>query len=396
MIWNAFTLALREIRNNLLRSMLTTLGIIIGVGAVIMMVTLGNGVTASLSSSISSLGRNLLVIQPGQRGIRARTAFQIADAEAVGRDVNGLAHSVPELYASAVAIVGNRNHPTQIDGTTDAFFEARDWAVVTGRTFTAGEELNGKAVCVLGQTVREDLFGVQDPVGQRVRLGKVTCQVVGVLETKGSTFMQGADDIVIMPVRAVQRLFTGNTDIALILVAVRNADAIDKAKTDITQVLRKRRHLGKNEEDDFNITDMRQVSQFVQTMTGTLTLFLSAIAAVSLLVGGIGIMNVMLVSVTERTREIGIRLAIGARAHDVLLQFLIEAAVISALGGLIGIAVGLSGAAAITAWFKLPFVFDPAIVMIAVAFSAGVGVAFGYFPARRAARLDPIEALRHE
>jgi len=398
MIGNAFLLALREIRSNLLRSMLTTLGIIIGVGAVIMMVTLGNGATQSVTSSFASFGHNLLVVAPGQRNLRAVTAFQIADADAIRRDINGLAEVAPELHTFAAAILGNRNHSTQITGTTNDFFAAREWPLGLGRMFNVSEDFNGKSVCILGETVRKELFGSQDPVGQRIRLGKVTCEVIGLLESKGqsSALIGDQDDLVIMPIRAVQRRFTGNSDISLVLVAVQSASQVPQATKDITALMHTRRHLGPNEQDDFQITDLKAISNILTTITGTLTAFLSAVAAVSLLVGGIGIMNVMLVSVTERTREIGIRLAIGARARDVLLQFLIEAAVISALGGLVGIAIGLSGAAGVAALLKLPFIFQPGIVVIAVLFSAGVGVAFGFFPARRAARLDPIEALRHE
>ncbi|MGA7711920.1 MAG: ABC transporter permease [Rhizomicrobium sp.] len=398
MIGNAFLLALREIRSNMLRSVLTTLGIIIGVAAVIMMVTLGNGVTETVTSSFASLGRNLLVVVPGQRSMRAVAQFQIPDADAIRRDVNGLAHVAPELSTAAAAVLGNRNHSTQIDGTTNEFFAAREWNVVSGRTFNLSEDVNGKSVCVVGETVRKELFGSQDPVGQRIRLGKITCDVIGLLESKGqsSALMGDQDDIVIMPIRAVQRRFTGNNDISLVLVATQSASVTPQVIKDITQLMHERRHLGPLEQNDFQITDLKQISNMVATTTGTLTAFLSAVAAVSLLVGGIGIMNVMLVSVTERTREIGIRLAIGARARDVLLQFLIEAVVLSALGGMIGILIGLAGAAAAAAALKLPFILEPAIVVIAVLFSAGVGVTFGYFPARRAARLDPIEALRHE
>ena len=398
MIGNAFLLALREIRSNLLRSMLTTLGIIIGVAAVIMMVTLGNGATQSVTSSFASLGRNLLVVMPGQRSMRVVAAFQIPDADAIRRDVNGLSRVAPELHAFAPAILGNRNHSTTINGTTNDYFAAREWTLASGRAFNLSEEVNGKSVCVVGETIRTQLFGTQDPVGQRIRLGKITCEVIGLLESKGqsSALMGDQDDLILMPIRAVQRRISGNNDITLVLVATQSASATPQAIKDITALMHKRRHIGPTEQDDFQITDLKQISNMLATITGTLTAFLSAIAAVSLLVGGIGIMNIMLVSVTERTREIGIRLAIGARAHDVLLQFLIEAVVISALGGLIGIVIGLAGSAGVAKLLKLPFVLDPGIVVIAVLFSAGVGVAFGYFPARRAARLDPIEALRHE
>ena len=400
MIGNALLLALREIRNNLLRSTLTTLGIIIGVGAVIMMVTLGTGATSSITSSIASMGRNLIIVTPGQRRAGTQTAapaFQFSDVAALKRDLTSLAAVAPVSNTTASAILGNHSHTTNVYGTNNDYFAARELNIVLGRMYNVSEENSGKSVCILGQTVRKELFGAEDPVGQRLRLDKISCEVVGVLESKGqSTFGQDQDDVVIMPIRAVQRRMTGNDYVYMIWISVQNAAMLDQAKTDISKLLRERRHIGQGADDNFQLNDMKEISDQVSKITGTLTAFLAAIAAVSLLVGGIGIMNIMLVSVTERTREIGIRLAIGARARDVLLQFLIEAAVISGLGGIVGIVVGLGGAAGIAALLKLPFIFQPAIVVIAVLFSAGVGVAFGYFPARHAARLDPIEALRHE
>jgi len=400
MIGNALVLALREIRNNLLRAALTTLGIVIGVGAVIAMVTLGAGATQSVTAGIASMGRNLLILYPGERRpgtISSASQFTLSDAEAIKRDINGLAAVAPVTTRTAVAIASNHNRTTPVSGTTNDFFKARDWPIALGRKFNLAEDRAGKAVCILGQTVRKDLFGDQDPVGLNMRIDKVTCMVIGVLAPKGqSTFGSDNDDIVIMPIRAVQRRLAGNNDVGLIWISVQNASDVGHAKRELEKLMRERRRLVAGAPNDFGISDMQEVTRVVETTTQTLTAFLSAVAAVSLLVGGIGIMNVMLVSVTERTREIGIRLAIGAREHDVLLQFLIEAVVLSALGGIVGIAIGLSGAAAASAALKLPFIFQPGIVVIAVLFSAVVGVAFGYFPARRAARLDPIDALRHE
>ena len=400
MIGNAFFLALREIRSNLMRSMLTTLGIIIGVGAVIMMVTLGNGATQSITATIASTGRNLLILSPGQRRpgtLTVAAMFQIADATAMKRDVGGLAAVAPVTTSTAAAVLGNHSRSTNIYGTTNDFFTAREWKIDQGRQFNASEDNSGKSVCIIGLTVSKELFGAQDPVGQRMRLGKISCEVIGVLESKGkSTFGQDQDDLAVMPIRAVQRRLTGNNDVTMVWISVQSAEMIDHAKAEIVKLMRERRRIGNSDDDDFQISDMKEIGNTLSTITGTLTAFLAAVAAVSLLVGGIGIMNIMLVSVTERTREIGIRLAIGARAHDVLLQFLIEAVVISALGGVVGIAIGLAGAYGVSAWLKLPFIFQPGIVVISVLFSAGVGVAFGYFPARRAAHLDPIEALRHE
>ena len=298
---------------------------------------------------------------------------------------------------SEIAVEGNQNHPTQIAGTDNAYFDAREWPLTVGRVFTDAEIRSGKAVCVIGQTIRAKLFGVQDPAGAEIRIRDVPCDVIGILSVKGqSTFGQDQDDIVVMPIRAVQRRLAGNTNVGTIWIAAQRAEDISRVKSDLTRLMRERRHLARGTPDDFQANDMAQITQIVETTTGVLTIFLSAVAAVSLVVGGIGIMNIMLVSVTERTREIGIRLAIGARERDVLTQFLVEAVMMSAFGGLIGILVGLGASASGTHFLRLAFVPSPGIVVLAFLFSAAIGIAFGYFPARRAARLDPIEALRHE
>ena len=399
MILNAFLLALREIRNNLLRAGLTTLGIVIGVGAVILMVTLGAGANSRVTSDIATMGNNLLVLIPGQRNgpPTATTPFDMATVDAIQRDVPGLAEVVPELAVQGVAVSGNRNHSTQIDGTTNAYLRSRNWNILYGRDFSPAEVLGGKSVCILGETPRRELFGDQIPVGSRIRINKMTCEVIGIMEPKGtSSFGQDMDELVLMPLKAVQRRLAGSTQINVIRISVGNASEIPHAKDSITRLMRERRHILPGQVEDFDLEDMQEITQVVQGVAAILTAFLSAVAAISLLVGGIGIMNIMLVSVTERTREIGIRLAIGARERDVLLQFLIEAVVMSASGGVVGILLGLGGSAAIAHALKLPFIFQPGIVVVAVLFAAIVGVAFGFFPARRAARLDPIEALRHE
>ncbi len=399
MIANAFLLAVREIRNNLMRAALTTLGIIIGVGAVIAMVSLGTAATKGVTSEIANMGRNLLVIIPGSRRgpPMGSTPFTVADADAIMREIPGLAAVAPEAEQAAIAVNGGKNHSTQVTGSTNAVFIARDWRLSAGRQFTLGELRSGKAACVIGETVRKELFGTANPIGEKMRINKVSCDIIGLLQSKGqSTFGQDQDDVVVMPLSAVQRRLAGNTNVNIILVSAQNANDVSHIKGTLERLMRERRHLVAGEADNFDVNDMQEIARTVESTTAILTAFLSAVAAVSLLVGGIGIMNVMLVSVTERTREIGIRLAIGARERDVLLQFLIEAVVMSALGGVIGIVIGLSGSATAAHFLKLPFVFQPVIVLIAVLFSAGVGVAFGYFPARRAARLDPIEALRHE
>ncbi len=401
MIVDALILGLRELRRNLMRASLTTLGVIIGVAAVIAMVTLGNGATMSVTSSIGSLGRNLLILSPGTRRMGGAQSdaspFDPGDVEAVRRDIGNLRAVAPLAMRSEIAVAGNQNHPTQIAGTDNAYFEARDWPLSAGRVFTDAEVRTGRPACIVGQTIRTDLFGSQNPLGANIRVRDVPCEVVGILSAKGqSTFGQDQDDLVIMPIRAVQRRLAGNTNVGTIWIAAARPEDVAKVKKDLTDLMRERRHLSPGTPDDFQANDMAQITQIMQTTTGILTLFLAAVAAVSLLVGGIGIMNIMLVSVTERTREIGIRLAIGARERDVLTQFLVEAVMMSALGGLVGILFGLAASAAGTHFLKIPFVPSAGIVAVAFIFSAGIGIAFGYFPARRAARLDPIEALRHE
>ncbi|MCP5178968.1 MAG: ABC transporter permease [Pseudomonadales bacterium] len=400
MLWNALLLALREIRRNVLRSALTVLGIVIGVAAVIVMVTLGRGATAAVSEQIASLGSNLLMVRPGQGfgpNRASARAFTLADATALAAQAGDLQAVAPAASTRSTAIFGNRNWDTMLTGSTNAYLLTGNWKLADGRTFTDAELRAGRAVCILGATVQRELFAGQSPVGSRIRLKRLNCTVVGLLAAKGQSAMgTDQDDVVLLPIRTFQRRVAGNTDVALLITSVRSPDLTDQAMRDITAVLRQRRHLGAGEEDDFNVFDTRQISETLTGTTRVLTLLLGAVAGVSLLVGGIGIMNIMLVSVTERTREIGIRLAIGALEREVLGQFLVEAVVLSSCGGLVGIALALLAGAAITAAIDIPFVLDVPVVTLAFAFSAAVGVLFGYVPARRAARMDPIEALRHE
>ena len=403
MIGETILLALREIRRNVLRSSLTILGIVIGVAAVIVMVTIGAGATAQVTSDISKLGSNLLIVRPGQGfrgpgGSRASADnFKTADAEAIAEEVNGLSSVAPTASQGTQAIFGNTNWATTVTGSTNAFLDARDWNLSAGRRFSAGELRAGKAVCIIGHTVKKELFGTQDAVGASIRLKQITCQVIGVLGEKGqSSFGHDQDDFLIAPLRMFHRRIAGNTDVGIIYVSARDGVSTEKVSAAIVRLMRERRRIAPGKDDDFNVRDMKEI---MTTLTGTtriLTALLSAVAAVSLLVGGIGIMNIMLVSVTERTREIGIRLAIGARECDVLMQFLVEAVVLSCLGGLVGIALGLSTAATGARMLDIPFIWNPAIVLGAFSFSGAVGVVFGFFPARKAARLDPIECLRHE
>jgi putative ABC transport system permease protein len=403
MLWNAILLALRAIRRNVLRSSLTVLGIVIGVAAVITMVTLGNGATAKVTADISSLGSNLLQVRPGQGmhgpgGTRASAEpFKVEDAQAIARDINGVAAVAPLVTQATQAIYGNANWSTTVYGSDNAYLQVRAWALLDGRAFSDGELRAGQAVCLLGTTVRRELFGGQNPLGSTIRLKQLSCKVIGLLASKGlSSFGSDQDDFVLMPLRAVQRRIAGDNDVSSIQVSARDSASTQKTQSDIESLLRERRHIAPGSEDNFNVMDMQEL---VSTLTGTtkiLTALLGAVAAVSLLVGGIGIMNIMLVSVTERTREIGIRLAIGALEREVLMQFLVEAVVLSSLGGLLGIALGLAAAGVGALLLGVPFILNPGIVAVAFVFSAAVGVVFGYFPARQAARLDPIEALRHE
>ena len=402
MFWSMIRLALLAIRRNVLRSSLTVLGIVIGVAAVIAMTTIGAGATRKVGDDIAKLGTNLLMLRPGQGyggggGARADAPpFKIADAEAIAREVPGVEAVAPTAQKPAQAIAAAKNWSTSITGSTTSFLTVRSWPLASGRIFTEGEERAGNAVCVLGETVRRELFGSADPVGSRIRLGKLTCLVVGLLEAKGeSSFGQDQDDVVLVPLRWLQRTLAGNTDVGAIFVSAKNGVSTSKVSDELTLLMRERRH-SPTGEDDFSIRDMKEIATALTATTRVMTSLLGAVAAVSLLVGGIGIMNIMLVSVTERTREIGIRLAIGALEREVLTQFLVEAVVLSSVGGVVGIALGLGAAAAGTRAIGAPFVFQPGIVVLAFVFSAAVGVVFGFFPARQAARLDPIEALRHE
>jgi putative ABC transport system permease protein len=401
MWWNALLLAWREIRRNMMRSFLTILGVVIGVAAVITMVTLGSGATARITEQIASLGSNLLMIRPGQRmgpGLSSAAApFKVDDAETIAREINTIAAVAPSSSYPLTAIFGNGNWSTAVTGVDNQYFTVRNWTIEAGRPFIDSELRAGKAVCILGATVRKKLFGGQDPLGSHIRLHKLSCQVIGLLEAKGQSMMgSDQDDLVLIPLRTLQRRIAGNQDVTMIQVSVREGASTEKAEQDIEQLLRKRRHISPPEDDDFSVMDMKEITKMLTGTTRVMTALLGAVAAVSLLVGGIGIMNIMLVSVTERTREIGIRLAIGALEREVLLQFLVEAVVLSSFGGLIGILLALVASVGLSKVLQIPFVLNPGIVILAFLFSAAVGVIFGYFPAKKAARLDPIDALRHE
>ncbi len=401
MLWNAFLLALREIRRNVLRSFLTILGVVIGVAAVIVMVTLGGGATRAVATQIESMGTNLLMIRMGQRmgpgsGIGV-PPFDIEDAVALQRQIPSIRVLAPSANQTATAVAGNNSWATSVTGTDSRYLDVRNWPLAAGRLFSEGELRAGKPVCLIGATVQRELFGNLDPVGENLRLKTLSCQIIGLLATKGQSSMgHDQDDLVLMPLRTFQRRIAGNLDVTLIQVSIQEGASTEAAKADIERLMRERRKIGAGEQDDFSVRDMKEVTDMLTGTTRILTTLLSAVAAVSLLVGGIGIMNIMLVSVTERTREIGIRLAIGALEREVLLQFLVEAVVLSSLGGILGILLALVSAVILADVLQVPFIFNGGIVITAFLFSAAVGIVFGYFPARRAARLDPIEALRRE
>ena len=401
MLWNTILLSLREIKRNVMRSFLTILGIVIGVGAVITMVTIGGGATLQVKEQIASMGSNLLMVSPGRRlgpGQSSGTVlFKEADVEAITREISSIAAVAPVSSQSIQAIFGNQNWTTQVTGSTNEYFRVTNRSIGAGRSFSDSELRGGAAVCVVGETVRKKLFGGQEVMGEKIRLQNFSCEVIGLLDGKGQNTMgMDQDDIVVIPLRTLQRRIAGNQDVRLIQVSVQEGASTEKAQQDIARLMRERRHLSPSDDDNFTVMDMKEIANMLTGTTQLLTALLSAVAAVSLLVGGIGIMNIMLVSVTERTREIGVRLAIGALEREVLMQFLVEAVVLSSLGGLIGIVAALAGSVWLASVLRVPFVLNAGIVVVAFLFSAAVGVIFGYFPALKAARLDPIEALRYE
>ena len=401
MFGTTLVLALRSIRRHLLRSFLTILGIVIGVGAVVTMVTLGKATTAAVQASISALGTNVLQIRPGQGFGRGGGGprppdFKPEDVTAIANQVAGVTAVAPQASATATAIYEGANWSTTINGTTSAFLTVQPWPLAAGRYWTPAEEEAGKAVCLIGNTVRQNLYRGGDAVGTRMRLGNISCDVIGTLSTRGQGGFGDQDDVVVMPIKAVQRRFTGSRDIRLMLVGVDQAYSTQVVQSQIGDLLRERRRIAPGGDDNFNIFDTAQIRDTLTGTTTLLTRIVAAVAGISLVVGGIGIMNIMLVSVTERTREIGIRLAIGAVANEVLMQFLVEAVALSCLGGIIGLVLAQLVILALVPVMQVPWTFDPQINMVAFAISAVIGVVFGYFPARRAAALNPIDALRHE
>ena len=401
MFLNTILLALRSIRRNLLRSFLTILGIVIGVSAVITMVTLGNGATLAVQQQIQGLGTNLLQIRTGQRigpGAAPAPAFKDTDAQVIAQQIGGIAAVAPEARSSVTLVADGRNWSSTVIGSTNAWLQAGNWKLSQGREFTDEELRAGKAVCLIGSTLHRELYQNSDDVlGRQLRVKAFSCSIIGVLDSKGQgAFGNDQDDQVLIPLKTLQRRVTGNTRVSTLLVSMADDSDPERVKNSLRDLLRELRKLAPGDEDNFNVLDTKQLADTMAGTTKVMTTLLGAVAAVSLLVGGIGIMNIMLVSVTERTREIGLRLAIGALESEVLLQFLIEAVVLAALGGLIGIAIAGLASVGLAQVMQVPFIFNPMVNLLSFVFSAAIGVLFGYFPARRAAQLDPIEALRHE
>jgi putative ABC transport system permease protein len=396
--------AFRALRRNKMRTALTMLGIIIGVAAVIAMVGIGNGAKAQVQARIAALGQNVIQVFSGSvnrggvhSGFGGAGTLTVADALAMEKEVTGVVAVSPEVRSSAQIMAGNNNWSTSIMGESVDYLTIRQWDLADGAMFTENDVRSAGKVCILGKTVADNLFPEDDPVGKIIRIRNVPIKVLGVLKAKGaSMFGSDQDDVVIVPYTTGMKRFAGATALRSILVQAADADQIAQAQDGIAALLRQRHRIQQNADDDFILRNQQEIADTMSATTEVMTALLAAIASVSLLVGGIGIMNIMLVSVTERTREIGIRMAVGARGRDILLQFLIEAVALSSTGGLLGILGGVGGARLITMIKEWPTLVSANSIIIAFVFSAAVGVFFGFYPARKASQLDPIDALRYE
>jgi putative ABC transport system permease protein len=397
-------IALRALARNKLRAFLTMLGIIIGVGAVIAMVAIGEGAKATIQAQIASLGTNVLIVLPGsanQGGVRVGfgsvNTLVDGDAKAMAREVRAVAYASPVLRRQDQVIAGNLNWGTLAQGVAPEYQQIRDWQIADGRFIHEGDVDSAAKVAVLGQTVARNLFGNDDPLDALVRIRNVPFRVIGVLAAKGQSSQgQDQDDIVMVPYTTMQKRLMRITYVQSIVVSAVSAERVEEAQEQITALLRQRHRIGQDREDDFTIRNLSDITEAATSSARVMAVLLGSVASISLLVGGIGIMNIMLVSVTERTREIGIRMAVGARSRDIMMQFLVEAVVMAATGGVIGILLGIGSSEVLRQWAQWPTYIDPVIVMIAFLFSGAVGVFFGFYPAKKAATLDPIEALRYE
>jgi len=404
---STFRISLRALRVNKMRSSLTMLGIIIGVGAVIAMLAVGTGASKRIAEQIASMGSNLLIILPGtttaggvRMGAGTQPTLTLGDAEAILKESSAVAEAAPVHNGVAQVVFGHQNWSTGVVGTTPSMLEVRDWPLASGRPFTQQDVKSATKVCLLGQTVVDNLFGSMDPLGQIVRIKKIPFTVVGILATKGQSAQgQDQDDTIYIPVTTAQKKVFGTQFpgmVRIIMVKAKSAEDLGPAEKQINELLRQRHHIGPKQENDFTVRNLTQVMQTAEQSTKVMTLLLGAIASVSLLVGGIGIMNIMLVSVTERTREIGIRMAVGAKTWDIRLQFIIEAVTLSLIGGVIGIIVGVSGSKILSSLAGWATVVSPLSVFLAFGFSGLVGISFGFYPAYKASNLSPIDALRFE
>ncbi len=397
-------MALRALRRNKLRSTLTALGIIIGVGAVIAMVGIGNGAKSQVEAQIASLGQNVVLIFPGnwsssgaRSGWGGAGTMTVEDALAVGREVPGVTAVSPEVRNRQQVLANGLNWNTQILGEGTEYLDIRDWPLDDGAMFTEQDVRGAGKVCIIGKTIANQLFPNEDAVGKSLRIRNFPFKILGVLTGKGLSVMgTDQDDVVIVPYTSLMKRIERRTNISSIIVQSTSPDASDRVQRDIADLLRQRHRLAQGRDDDFTIRGQQEIANAATETTRTMTVLLGAIASVSLIVGGIGIMNIMLVSVTERTREIGIRMAVGAHGRDILLQFLIEAITLSLLGGVIGILLGVGSARLLSALKGWPLLISVSSVALAFLFSAAVGVFFGFYPARKASRLDPIDALRYE
>ncbi|MDK9716326.1 MAG: ABC transporter permease [Trichlorobacter sp.] len=403
----ALRIALRALRINKMRSFLTMLGIIIGIAAVIAMMAVGSGASYVISQQIASIGSNILLVIPGSTtssGIRTGSGgvqtLTYDDSRAIQHECPSVEMASGTVRGSGQVVYGNQNWSTLLMGATPELFAIREWSVVLGRTITTSDVDGAAKVCILGQTVAQTLFGAEDPVGKMVRIKKVPFTVVGILERKGQS-PQGTDqdDVIFIPLRTAQRKLMGSqfpNTVGAILVKAKSEELLPKAEEEIRELLNQRHRISNVKEADFTIRNLSEILAVAEQSSKAMSLLLGAVASISLIVGGIGIMNIMLVSVTERTREIGIRMAIGAKKNDILLQFLTEAVLLTVMGGLIGIALGAGGATVVSSLLSWPTLISPLSITVAVLFSGAVGIFFGFYPARKAAGLNPIEALRYE
>jgi len=399
-----FRVAFKALRRNLMRSMLTSLGVIIGVSAVICTIAIGEGASSKIREAIASIGDNLVWLEAGgvnRGGVRTGSggtkSLTLADMRAIKEQITLITHVSPIVDMRTQLIYGNQNWNSQARGVSPDYLHVKAWPMAKGGMFDDTDVERAAIVCVLGQTIVDQLFGDQDPVGETIRVRGEPCKVVGVLSVKGpSATGQDQDDTFFMPYTTVMKKLKGQYWLDDIMMSAASSEAIPVAEAQIAELMRTRHRIRDGESEDFNLRHPTEIAEAVASSARTMEVLLAAVASVSLFVGGVGIMNIMLVSVTERTREIGLRLAVGARGRDVLRQFLLEALILSLVGGLLGIMVGLSGSLTIAELFQWPTRVSSAAIAVAVGFSAGIGIFFGYYPARRAAALDPIEALRHE